>query len=119
MQLQVAYHHLFQEYDAHIKASMEGDKRSQVRSGGGPLPPHFGSLSSRFGSLQGSSAPFGVPTPSLGHSGGPQPHFGSFHWSPTPILGPSRGSQPHLGSPTPILGHSRGPRPHLGSPTPF
>lgn len=29
VQLQVAYHHLFQEYDAHIKASMEGDKRSQ------------------------------------------------------------------------------------------
>lgn len=30
MQLQVAYHHLFQEYDAHIKASLEGDKRGQV-----------------------------------------------------------------------------------------
>ncbi|XP_069634124.1 NF-kappa-B essential modulator isoform X2 [Haliaeetus albicilla] len=29
VQLQVAYHHLFQEYDAHIKASLEGDKRSQ------------------------------------------------------------------------------------------
>lgn len=29
VQLQVAYHQLFQEYDAHIKASMEGDKRSQ------------------------------------------------------------------------------------------
>ncbi|XP_068034342.1 NF-kappa-B essential modulator isoform X2 [Anomalospiza imberbis] len=30
VQLQAAYHHLFQEYDAHIKASLEGDKRSQV-----------------------------------------------------------------------------------------
>ncbi|XP_015471625.1 NF-kappa-B essential modulator isoform X3 [Parus major] len=29
VQLQAAYHHLFQEYDAHIKASLEGDKRSQ------------------------------------------------------------------------------------------
>lgn len=33
MQLQVAYHHLFQEYDAHIKASLEGDKQSQVGDG--------------------------------------------------------------------------------------
>lgn len=32
VQLQVAYHHLFQEYDAHIKASLEGDKRSQGAS---------------------------------------------------------------------------------------
>uniref|UniRef100_A0A803WB41 CCHC NOA-type domain-containing protein n=1 Tax=Ficedula albicollis TaxID=59894 RepID=A0A803WB41_FICAL len=31
VQLQAAYHHLFQEYDAHIKASLEGDKQSQVR----------------------------------------------------------------------------------------
>ncbi|XP_077028670.1 NF-kappa-B essential modulator isoform X2 [Agelaius phoeniceus] len=30
VQLQAAYHHLFQEYDAHIKSSLEGDKRSQV-----------------------------------------------------------------------------------------
>uniref|UniRef100_A0A8C3K1J9 NF-kappa-B essential modulator NEMO CC2-LZ domain-containing protein n=1 Tax=Calidris pygmaea TaxID=425635 RepID=A0A8C3K1J9_9CHAR len=30
VQLQMAYHHLFQEYDAHIKASLEGDKRGQV-----------------------------------------------------------------------------------------
>lgn len=29
-QLQVAYHQLFQEYDAHIKASLESEKRSQV-----------------------------------------------------------------------------------------
>ncbi|XP_072705024.1 NF-kappa-B essential modulator [Ciconia boyciana] len=32
VQLQVAYHHLFQEYDAHIKASLEGDKRSQLEA---------------------------------------------------------------------------------------
>ncbi|XP_075345685.1 NF-kappa-B essential modulator, partial [Mycteria americana] len=32
VQLQVAYHHLFQEYDAHIKASLDGDKRSQLEA---------------------------------------------------------------------------------------
>lgn len=55
MQLQAAYHHLFQEYDAHIKASLEGDKRSQVRDrghqgtlgGSHPIPwrPQSGPLS--------------------------------------------------------------------------
>ncbi|XP_041331206.1 NF-kappa-B essential modulator [Pyrgilauda ruficollis] len=48
VQLQAAYHHLFQEYDAHIKASLEGDKRSQVTqeqlslhlwARGSPQPP--------------------------------------------------------------------------------
>ncbi|XP_068780225.1 NF-kappa-B essential modulator isoform X2 [Struthio camelus] len=30
VQLQVAYHHLFQEYDTHIKASLGDDKRTQL-----------------------------------------------------------------------------------------
>lgn len=33
VQLQVAYHHLFQEYDAHIKASLEGDKGASRQLG--------------------------------------------------------------------------------------
>ncbi|XP_014817573.1 PREDICTED: NF-kappa-B essential modulator-like, partial [Calidris pugnax] len=37
VQLQVAYHHLFQEYDAHIKASLEGDKRGQLAEARGRL----------------------------------------------------------------------------------
>lgn len=35
-QLQVAYHQLFQEYDSHIKNSIEGEKRAQV----GPQQGH-------------------------------------------------------------------------------
>ncbi|KAK2510347.1 hypothetical protein Q9233_017832, partial [Columba guinea] len=46
-QLQVAYHHLFQEYDAHIKLSADGDARQQA--GAPPVtPPRFWVFLGRF-----------------------------------------------------------------------
>uniref|UniRef100_A0A8V5GQL5 Uncharacterized protein n=1 Tax=Melopsittacus undulatus TaxID=13146 RepID=A0A8V5GQL5_MELUD len=48
VQLQAAYHHLFQEYDAHIKASLEGDRRSQVR----PAPEALAAKQERIDRLE-------------------------------------------------------------------